>query len=176
MIFEEGFVHADMHPGNVFLRAGGELVVLDAGLVAVLSAKDQRDFVDFFFGLANDEGDECARIVWDTALGRPDDDPTAWPRFRQAMVELVSRYAHLASKDFEIARFVYDLIELQRRFHIRGSTAFIMTVLSMVVYDGICKALYPECDFQKEARGYLIHARYRLTGNEVGGRVNPNFG
>jgi len=36
-----------------------------------------------------------------------------------------------------------------------------MTILSMVVYDGICKQLYPQCDFQNEARGFLITARYR---------------
>jgi hypothetical protein len=36
-----------------------------------------------------------------------------------------------------------------------------MTILSMVVFDGICKQLYPECDFQNEARGFLITARYR---------------
>jgi hypothetical protein len=36
-----------------------------------------------------------------------------------------------------------------------------MTILSMVVYDGICKQLYPLCDFQNEARGFLITARYR---------------
>jgi hypothetical protein len=36
-----------------------------------------------------------------------------------------------------------------------------MTILSMVVYDGICKQLYPQCDFQSEARGFLITASYR---------------
>lgn len=161
MIFDEGFVHADMHPGNVYIGPSGEIVLLDAGLVADLSTKDQKDFVNFFFGLANDDGETCARIVWDTALGRPDTE--VWPSFCDAMVDLIASYACLQSRDFEITRFVYDLIELQRRFRIRGSTGFIMTVLSMVVYDGICKTLYPECDFLAEARGFLIHARYRLN-------------
>jgi ubiquinone biosynthesis protein len=53
MIFLDGFIHADMHPGNVFIRECGEFVILDTGLVAVLDETDQRDFVDFFFGLVN---------------------------------------------------------------------------------------------------------------------------
>jgi hypothetical protein len=36
-----------------------------------------------------------------------------------------------------------------------------MAVVSMVVFDGICKQLYPDCDFQKEARPFLIKARYQ---------------
>lgn len=159
MIFVDGFIHTDMHPGNVFLRSWGELVLLDLGLVTVLDATNQRDFSDFFFGIVCNDGRACARVVWDTALYRsPRSDRAA---FESAMVELIGRHSALRSRDFEITLFVYQLMETQRRFGIRGSTKFIMTVLSMVVYDGICKQLYPECDFQSEARGYLMMARYR---------------
>lgn len=159
MIFADGFVHADMHPGNVFLRQWGELVILDMGLVAELSDDDLQDFVDFFFGLVNNQGKVCAQIVYDTALYvSPRCDRQA---FETAIVEMVGRHSALKSHEFEVTHFVYELIETQRRHGIRGSTQFIMTVLSMVVYDGICKQLYPECEFQKEARGYLIAAKYR---------------
>lgn len=158
MIFLDGFIHADLHPGNIFLRPWGEVVLLDAGLTAELNETDLRDFVDFFFGLVNNRGAECARILWDTASWRsPNQDRAA---FERAIVELVGRHSALRSRDFEVTRFVVQLIETQRRFGVRGSTKFIMAVLSMVVYDGICKQLYPECDFQREARGYLIAARY----------------
>lgn len=159
MIFTDGFVHADMHPGNVFLREWGEFVMLDTGLTTRLAPDDQRDFVDFFFGLAMNRGQECARVVWDTALWiSPRCERAA---FEAAMVELIARHSALKSREFEITTFVYQLMALQRRFRIRGSTKFIMVVLSMVVFDGICKQLHPECDFQAEARGYLIAARYR---------------
>lgn len=159
MIFTDGFVHADMHPGNVYVREWGEFVILDTGLVAVLDEANQRDFVDFFFGLINNEGRECARIIYDNASYRAKSfDLEA---FEAAMVELIARHSALKCHEFEVAEFVYQLMETQRRFKIRGSTKFMMTILSMVVYDGICKQLYPLCDFQSEARGFLITARYR---------------
>jgi ubiquinone biosynthesis protein len=159
MIFIEGFVHADMHPGNVFIREFGEVVILDTGLVASLDETNRRDFVDFFFGLVNNESRECARIIYDNASYRGRNcDARA---FEAAMVELIARHSALKSHEFEVAHFVYQLIETQRRFKIRGSTKFMMTILSMVVFDGICKQLYPECDFQKEARAFLVTARYR---------------
>ncbi len=164
MIFTDGFIHADMHPGNVFIRQWGEFVILDMGLVARLDDTDQRDFVDFFFGLVNNQGRECARIVYENATYRARNcDHDA---FEAAMVELIGRHSALKSHEFEVAHFVYQLIEVQRRFKIRGSTKFMMTILSMVVFDGICKQLYPECDFQQEARGFLISARYRRKSAE----------
>ena len=159
MIFLDGLVHADMHPGNVYVREWGEFVILDTGLVAILDADNQRDFVDFFFGLINNEGRECARIIYENAAYRAKNLDRA--AFEEAMVELIARHSALKCHEFEVADFVYQLMELQRRFKIRGSTKFMMTILSMVVYDGICKQLYPLCDFQTEARGFLITARYR---------------
>lgn len=159
MIFIDGFIHADMHPGNVFVREHGEFVILDTGLVAILDEKDQRDFVDFFFGLVNNESRVCSRIVYDNASYRAKNCDVEG--FQAAMAELIGRHSALKSHEFEVALFVYQLIELQRRFKIRGSTKFMMTILSMVVFDGICKQLYPLCDFQNEARGFLITARYR---------------
>jgi ubiquinone biosynthesis protein len=169
MIFIDGFIHADMHPGNVFIREFGEFVILDTGLVASLDEKNRRDFVDFFFGLVNNESRECARIIYDNASYRARNfDVTA---FEEAMVELIGRHSALKSHEFEVALFVYQLIELQRRFKIRGSTKFMMTILSMVVFDGICKRLYPQCDFQKESRAFLITARYRGTSKNPQSQV-----
>jgi ubiquinone biosynthesis protein len=109
--------------------------------------------------LVNNQASECARIIYENATyrGRNCDRDA----FNAAMVELIGRHSALKSSEFEVALFVYQLIETQRRFSLRGSTKFMMTILSMVVFDGICKQLYPECDFQNEARGFLITARYR---------------
>lgn len=174
MIFIDGFIHADMHPGNVFVREFGEFVILDTGLVASLDENDRRDFVDFFFGLVNNESRECARIIYDNASYRAKNcDVKA---FEAAMVELIAKHSALKSHEFEVAHFVYQLIEIQRRFKIRGSTKFMMTILSMVVFDGICKRLYPQCDFQKEARAFLITARYRNAPKSPARQVNRSIG
>ena len=171
MIFLDGFVHADMHPGNVFVREWGEFVILDTGLVAILDEANQRDFVDFFFGLINNEGRECARIIYENASYRA--KTCDLEAFEAAMVELIARHSALKCFEFEVAHFVYELMVAQRRFKIRGSTKFMMTILSMVVYDGICKQLYPQCDFQSEARGFLITARYRRR--PVGNNLQPHL-
>lgn len=158
MIFVHGFVHADMHPGNVFLGRWGEFIILDTGLVARLAPDDRSDFAEFFFGIVENDGPRCARIVLENAsYVAPWCDRAG---FEAGITGLVARYSALRSRDFEIAGFVAGLIGLQRQYGVRGATAFMTTVLAMVVFEGICKRLHPECDFQAEARGYLVEARY----------------
>ena len=159
MIFDHGLVHADMHPGNVFRSASGRLAILDTGLVAQISGETQKDFVDFFFSLITDQGIACAELVWRMAISRGDDGLR--PAFDQAMIGLVARHSSKRSGEFEITTFVHELLEVQRRHRVRASPQFISLVLAMTIYDGLCRVLYPGCDFQGEARGYLIAARYR---------------
>ncbi len=162
MIFFDGFVHADLHPGNLFFRPGGGLVLLDMGLVAELSPCDRDDFTDFFFGLVNGEGDRCASILQaQAAYIAPGFDEA---RFRADIGKLITRHSALKSREFNIAVFVGEMIGIQRAHGMRGSVKFIMTVLAMAVFDGICKQHYPDCDFQAEARPFLILSRFGRSG------------
>jgi ubiquinone biosynthesis protein len=164
MVFAEGFIHADLHSGNIFVREWGEVVILDTGLATRLDDRARRDFVDFFFALVNRDGERCASILCESALFIAPD--CELDRFRSAIVELVARYAGLRSREFEIVRFVKELMETQRQYKICGSTDFVTTIVALVVFDGICKQVHPDCDFQAEARPFLIAAKYARRSPE----------
>jgi ubiquinone biosynthesis protein len=154
MVFVDGLVHGDLHPGNIFFRRGAEVVLLDMGMVARLDAADQDAFTQFFYAMATNNGQKCARILTDTATHRSKSfDPEA---FTQAIFALVSEYSAKNALEFEVASFAYRLFDLQRRSGLCGSTNFTMTIMSFVVFQGIVKQLYPDLDFQAEARRFLI--------------------
>lgn len=157
MIFIEGFIHADMHDSNVFVRKCGELVILDTGFVARIDTTTRQDFITFFFGMAGGTGAACARIIVDGAsrFGPRFDER----RFCAEVEQLVQTQQRRNARDFNLPGFVSELFRIQRRWQVRGSTAFIMTVLAMLTFEGICKQLHPDCDFQREAIGYLVAGR-----------------
>lgn len=159
MIFLDGFIHADLHPGNVFVRRWGEVVLVDTGLVAELDDDDRLRFVDFFYGMVTNDGASCARVLLDTASGRARRFEAE--RFTADLEALIDRHWGLRADRFEVAAFAYRLFAVQRRHGLRGSTRFTMAILSLVVFEGIVKQLAPDLDFQAEARPYLIAARYR---------------
>jgi ubiquinone biosynthesis protein len=159
MIFDHGFVHADMHPGNVFRAEHGRVALLDAGLVTEVDEATRQDFVAFFFAVVNDHGRECADIVWRTAIARPGEARRG--AFQAEMSAFIATEAAKKSGEFEVVGFVHRLLDIQRRHGLHSTPAFVTMVFAMAVYDGLCRNLYPGCDFQAEARGYLIAARYR---------------
>ena len=159
MIFDHGFVHADLHPGNVFRGANGCVAMLDAGLVTEVDEATRQDFVAFFFAVVNNQGCECADIVWRTAVARPCE--SRHPAFEAEMSDFIATESAKKSGEFEVVGFVHRLLDIQRRHGLRATPAFVTMVFAMAVYDGLCRNLFPGCDFQGEARGYLIAARYR---------------
>lgn len=156
MIFLDGLVHVDMHPGNIFVTPGGEFVFLDLGLVAELDPEQRRQFAEFFVAIATNDGRTCARILIETARScAPGFDPAA---FSTAMAQLIDRYSGLDAAAFQVARFVRDLFDVQRRHGLTGSTDFTLVIVSLAVFEGIVKKISPGLDFQAEARAFLLSA------------------
>lgn len=153
MMFVDGFVHADMHPGNVFFRDNVEFVILDFGLVARLSDSELKDFASFFLGVATNNGKECARIVRETAIFSTSQYDSA--KFECAMIKLIARHSSKVARDFEVSQFAIELFDTQRKQGICGSTKFTMVIVSLIVFEGIAKHIYPDLDFQSEARRFI---------------------
>src|SRR3954467_1858067 len=88
MIFEDGFVHADLHPGNIFITPDDKLALLDLGLVGVLDEPHRKAFSRFFAAWAQRDGDAMAHIMYglSESAGTPR-DPEAFERYRAAIIE-----------------------------------------------------------------------------------------
>ena len=74
MIFEDGFVHADLHPGNIFITPDDKLALLDLGLVGELDEPHRKGFSRLFAAWAQRDGDGMARIINELSAGS---DPAA---------------------------------------------------------------------------------------------------
>jgi len=156
MIFVEGFFHCDLHPGNLHLLADGRAALVDFGFMGEFGAADRVRFAEFFLALARNDGTRCARIAVDMASSRsPSLDYAA---FEADVVSLVARSAGKSARDFEVAAFVLGLFETQRTHGVRSTTAFTMAILSLLVFEGLAKQVYPDLDFQREARPFVLRA------------------
>lgn len=155
MIFTEGLIHADLHPGNVGWLPGppATLVVLDFGLVARLTPRDRADFARFFLAMAAGNGHVCASVILATAVYAPAGLDTA--KFTAEVSDVVARHWALDASTFNVARFVADLFDIQRRHRIAGSVAFITTIVALLAFEGTLRTLDPRLDFQAEARSYF---------------------
>ena len=153
MLFVSGFVHCDLHPGNLYFTRGGEVVVLDAGFSVQLTNRLRLLFAEFFMNMAVGRGDRCAEIVVESSSGlRPDADLDG---FLPRMAALVVRSHGLSAKDFSLIAFATEMFDLQRRFGVHAAPELIFPLLSLLVIEGTIRDLDPEIDFQETAKPVL---------------------
>ena len=64
MIFIDGFVHADLHPGNILLTSGNEVFLIDLGLMAEVPTDLMKPWIETFAALARQDGKTVARMLY----------------------------------------------------------------------------------------------------------------
>jgi ubiquinone biosynthesis protein len=156
MLFVHGVVHCDMHPGNLYLTASGEVVLVDAGFVVQLEPPVQRLFAEFFLNMATGRGQACAEVVLSSAEHVPrGSDLTA---FRSGICELVESHHRSSAGRFRLAPFAARLFDLQRRCDIAAAPEFVFPLLSLLVLEGMINDFDVDVDFQGEALPVLLTA------------------
>ncbi|WP_433872560.1 ABC1 kinase family protein [Saccharopolyspora sp. CA-218241] len=158
MIFVDGFVHCDMHPGNLYFTASSQVVVLDAGFSVRLSERLRRLFAEFFMNMSTGNGDKCAEIVVRSAAGTgPEADLDG---FLRRMSDLVRRSHGLPARDFSLIAFAGEMFDLQRRFGVHAAPELIFPLLSLLVIEGTIRDLDPGMDFQEAAKPILMRGLF----------------
>lgn len=158
MLFVDGFVHCDLHRGNLYFLRNGQIVVLDAGFSIVMSERMRRLFTEFFLEMSLGRGPRCADIVIESAAGqRPDADLVA---FRHHMADLVHRNHGLPAHSFSLIAFATEMFDLQRRFGLHAATELVFPLLSLLVIEGTIRALDPDIDFQETAKPILTRGAF----------------
>jgi len=167
MIFEDGFVHADLHPGNILITPQGQIAMLDLGLVGELDDPHRRGFARFFAAWAQRDGDTMARIMYDMSANaraeedarhgrtsRPDD--AAFERYRAAVIEFVGRYWGQRLGEVQVGKVLFDMLAILRRHRVRVNPTFTIVNIAIAVTEGIGKQLDPTLDLMAEALPYFL--------------------
>jgi ubiquinone biosynthesis protein len=150
MLFVDGFVHCDMHPGNLNFTPRGHVVVLDAGFSVQLTDRLRRLFAEFFLNMAVGRGPRCAEIVVESAAGV---SPTAdVAGFLDRMADLVRRNHGLPAREFSLMGFATEMFDLQRAHGVHAAPELIFPLLSLLVIEGTIRELHPGIDFQEIAK------------------------
>jgi len=155
MIFQHGFVHADLHPGNLRFLPPGRIVALDVGLVGEIDDRDRLTTARLLFALATGDGATVARIFYDESPNPRPRDYAAYEREMSAFVESVrvKGLAHLQVSG-EIGR-IFDIL---RRHRIQARAHMTMVNLAIMTAEGLSKRLAPDVVLAEEVLPYLAEA------------------
>jgi ubiquinone biosynthesis protein len=159
MLFLDGFVHCDLHPGNVYPMPDGSVVIVDAGFSRRLSETARRGFASFFYQMSRGNGAACADIVLSTArAAAPAADAGG---LRAGIAALVERNHGVPVAEFDLVGFAVRLFTLQRAHGFHADPQFVFPILSLIVLEGTLRGVCPEVDFQIEALPFVLRGLMR---------------
>ncbi len=173
MIFEDGFFHADPHPGNLLVLGSNEAPVvglLDLGLVGHLSGATRDRALDLMVAAAREDYSAVADALY--ALGRPT-RKVDMAAFRTDVETLGRKYVGRALGEIEVAAVVRDLIWGAVKHGIDMPPDFMLVGRALMTLEGTARQIAPDLDVFSEAKPYLIRLvaqRYspdKLTGDLV---------
>lgn len=155
MIFLHGFVHADLHPGNVRFRAPHEIVFLDLGLVGRLADDERRTTARLLFAFATGDGPTVARLFYDNAPYRGTRDYAA---YEAEIVGLVDDLKSRGLANLQVTLEIGRIFDILRRHRIQAKSHMTMVNLALMTAEGLAKRLAPELSLTDEALPYLAEA------------------
>jgi ubiquinone biosynthesis protein len=145
MLFVDGFVHCDLHPGNVYLTRDQRVVILDAGYCVQLPDQVRALISEFFGCLLSGDGRRCGEIVLASAVDPSGTDTEA---FIADMAALVEEKAGPDAK-FDMNEFGDAVFKLQQAHGIYAASDFAFPMMSLNVLDGTVRGFSAEVDFQQ---------------------------
>ena len=169
-LLDNGFFHADPHPGNLAVSPDGALIFYDFGMMGQVQAITREKLLDTFFGIAQKDADRVVESL--VALGAlaPADDMGPVRRSVQYMLD------HFMDKPFEdqsVSAISDDLYEIayDQPFRFPATFTFVMRAFSTL--EGVGKGLDPEFNFMEVAKPFAM--QLMTNGNsssETGSLLN----
>ncbi|NOY92939.1 MAG: AarF/ABC1/UbiB kinase family protein [Deltaproteobacteria bacterium] len=153
MVFRDGFVHADMHPGNILLCEDGRLVFLDLGLVAEIEDELKRPWIETFLALAQQDGRRAAELFYGYA---PEVHTPDYERFAQDVVDYFASFTGKPLGEMETSAVVAGMMNVLRRHRVMVDPVFTVVHISLLVAEGLGKQLDPSLDLISMMAPFLV--------------------
>jgi ubiquinone biosynthesis protein len=141
MIFEDGFYHADPHPGNVILMPGNVIGLLDFGMVGRVDEQIREDVEEIVLAIVHQDSEHLAAVI--SRLGKtPANHDQA--TFRTELTDYVSDYGSQQIDEFDVAGALTEMIDIVHRYGISLPPQISMMIKTLVTLEGTAKALSPQ--------------------------------
>ncbi|MDR3158457.1 MAG: ubiquinone biosynthesis regulatory protein kinase UbiB [Zoogloeaceae bacterium] len=151
-VFRDGFFHADMHPGNIFVHDDGRYIALDFGIVGTLTDTDKNYLAQNFLAFFRRDYKRVAETHVESGWAPQD---TRIDEFEAAIRAVCEPIFDRPLKDISFGKVLLRLFQTSRRFHVEIQPQLIMLQKTLLNIEGLGRQLDPELDLWKTAKPFL---------------------
>jgi len=159
MCFVDGFMHADMHPGNMVRRDDGVIVLFDVGLATKLKPVVLEMFVDMMKCIAMGTPEDVVNHLrrYHIYMGEVD-----WAAMKRDLEAFGLKFRAKDVSQLDYGELVGEILALGRRYHVHPVPELSLVIVGMVTVQGIGKMLAPEVNVFQEMSKFLIPVLMRM--------------
>jgi len=140
-VFRDGFFHADLHPGNMFVDASGAIVVVDFGIMGRLDRATRYYLADMMIGFLSGDYRRVAEVHFAAGYVPPDRSIDA---FAQACRAIGEPILGRPLQEISVARLLAQLFRVTEQFGMETQPQLLLLQKTMVLVEGVGRRLAPE--------------------------------
>jgi ubiquinone biosynthesis protein len=151
MVFRHGFYHADPHPGNLLILAGGKIGLLDFGMVGRLEDSVREDMEDMLLAISAQDSGQLTSIVMRIGSTPPGLDEGA---LGIDLADFVAHFANQPLESLDLSGALNEMIEIIRRHHIVLPASIGLLLKMLIVLEGTGRMLQPSFSLMEMIQPY----------------------
>lgn len=153
MIYQDGFFHADLHPGNLLILPGTRVGFIDLGMVGRLDAEVRRLMLYYYYSLVTGDAENAARYLTAVAQSGRRGDPQG---FRREVTELSHRWSRTATfEGFSLAQLILESVSRGAKYRMYFPVELVLMVKALVTFEGVGHMLLPGFDVAEVSRRHV---------------------
>jgi len=148
----DGFFHADMHQGNLFVNENGEIISIDFGIMGRLDKLSRRYLAEILYGFIKRDYKKVAEIHLRAGLVPKN---VSIDEFAQALRSIGEPIFGQSVKDISGGNLLKQLFEITEKFNMQTQPQLLLLQKTMVVVEGVARKLNPETNIWETSRPIL---------------------
>lgn len=168
-LLNNGFFHADPHPGNIAVSPEGALIFYDFGMMGRIKSNIREGLMQTLFGIVQKDGDRVVKSLINLGALAPVEDMGPVRRSVQYMLD------HFMDKPFEnqsVAAISDDLYEIAYNQPFRFPATFTFVMRAFSTLEGVGKGLDPNFNFMEVAQPYAMQLMTDMNGSQGNSFLN----
>jgi ubiquinone biosynthesis protein len=176
MVCEDGFFHADPHPGNFFIEPNDTIGLIDFGMVGVLDEQTQDLLAELLIGIDRKDADRLVDVFLDLGVTRKRIDRLL---VRHDIEHLLSTYWGLPLGELKVTALLNDVYSIMRRHNMHLPSNLALLLKTVIMIEGMGVNLDPDFQLTKSLTPYterLVRRQYSpFRWGRTFGRASLDF-
>jgi ubiquinone biosynthesis protein len=142
-VFRDGFFHADLHPGNLFIDKNGNIAAVDFGIMGRMDRRTKRHLGEMLLGFLTRDYARASRVHFEAGWVPADQSVDL---FTQACRSIAEPILDRPQNEISIARLLGQLFGITETFQMEAQPQLLLLQKTMLVAEGTARTLCPEAN------------------------------